>query len=88
MGILGAVKVLTQAKPILDYVFKDNNLDKATEQILREIKVLKKEVKRLNNIAEEQRKTILDLITITHPLTIEKDAKNKMIKNFSRGDKK
>ena len=84
MGILGAFKVLTQAKPILDYVFKDNNLDKSQEIMIREVKVLKKEVSRLNDITDEQRKIILDLITKTHPLIVEQEQKEQLKKGLNK----
>ena len=84
MGILGAFKVLTQAKPILDYVFKANNLDKGQEVMVREIKVLKKEVERLHELTETHRVTLMDLIQSTHKLTIEKEKRDKLKKDLGK----
>ena len=87
MNVFAAFKLIKSAKDVVDYVTKDNILDKGQETLAREIKVLKKEVNRLNEITDEQRKIILDLITKTHPLIMEQEQKERMEKEFSIGDK-
>ena len=72
MNIIAAFKLVKSAKDVYDYVKKDNNLDKGQEAMVREIKVLKKEITRLDKLVEDHRDTLMELVTSTHKLTIDK----------------
>ena len=84
MNVIAAFKLIKSAKDVYDYVKKDNNLDKSQEVMVREVKVLKKEVNRLNELIEDHRKTLMDLISSTHKLTIEKDQKEQLQKGLNK----
>ena len=84
MNVIAAFKLIKSAKDVYDYVKKDNNLDKSQEVMIREVKVLKKEVNRLNELIEDHRKTLMDLISSTHKLTIEKDQKEQLKKGLNK----
>ena len=84
MNIIAAFKLVKSAKDVYDYVKKDNNLDKGHEVMVREVKVLKKEVDRLHNVAEEHRKLIMELVTKTHPFIMEKDRQEELKKGLNK----
>ena len=84
MSILASLSMLKQEKNVVDYVTKPNELDNGQAQIVKEVQSLKQQVEKMTVVADEQRKTILDLITITHPLTIEQDHKERMEKEFKK----
>jgi esterase/lipase len=84
MNVLAAFKLIKSAKDVVDYVTKDNNLDKSQEGMTREIKVLKKEIQRLHDLTESHRTTLMDLIQSTHNLTVDKEKRDKLKKDLGK----
>ena len=84
MNIIAAFKLVKSAKDVYDYVKKDNNLDKGQEAMVREIKVLKKEITRLDKLVEDHRDTLMELVTSTHKLTIDKERKEELKKGLNK----
>ena len=84
MNIIAAFKLVKSAKDVYDYVKKDNNLDKGQEAMAREIKVLKKEITRLDKLVEDHRDTLMELVTSTHKLTIDKERKEELKKGLNK----
>ena len=84
MNVIAAFKLIKSAKDVYDYVKKDNNLDKGQEAMVREIKVLKKEVERLHNLTETHKESLMELIQSTHKLTLDKERRDKLKKDLGK----
>tara|TARA_R100001594_G_scaffold129813_1_gene168594 strand:- start:375 stop:626 length:252 start_codon:yes stop_codon:yes gene_type:complete len=56
MNPLAVIKLVKSAKDVYDYVYKKNDADLQVEGTIKEIKVLKKEVNRLNNLVDDLQK--------------------------------
>ena len=56
MNPFAVIKLVKSAKDVYDYVYKKNDADLQLEGVIREIKVLKKESERLNNLVDDLKK--------------------------------